>query len=342
VCTFCPVGSYALAGAGSCTKCPAGYSAPINSVSKDACYKVASQRVAEHCDAGSAPIDGACTFCPTGTYALAGDQSCTHCPPGFWAPINSVSKDACYPLSAFRVAEHCDAGSAPIGGACTFCPTGTYALAGAQSCTPCPPGFWAPINSVSPDACYPLSAYHVAEVCDAGSAPQGGKCTFCPVGTYALAGAQSCSHCPSGQSAPINSVSKDACYPVAAHRLAEHCDAGSAPQNGQCTFCPVGTYALAGDQSCTHCPPGFWAPINSVSKDACYPLSAFKVAATCDAGSAPKNGVCTFCPVGSYALAAAQSCTKCPAGFSAPINSVSPDACYPLPAHHNFRDEASL
>jgi hypothetical protein len=90
--------------------------------------------------------------------------------------------------------------------------------------------------------------------------------------------------------------------PLSATRLAEHCDAGSAPQNGACAFCPTGTYAVAGQQSCTHCPPCFWAPFNSVSKDACYPLSAFKVAEHCDAGSAPQNGACAFCPVGPYAI----------------------------------------
>eukprot|EP01034_Spumella_vulgaris_P041502 gene41502-51405_t len=86
------------------------------------------------------------------------------------------------------------------------------------------------------------------------------------------------------------------------------CAAGSVSVNGVCTFCPVGTYALAAAQSCTHCPSGYSAPINSVSPDACYPLAskkvkdlvtcaavgAKKVKATCDAGSAPVDGVCTF------------------------------------------------
>eukprot|EP01034_Spumella_vulgaris_P036001 gene36001-44402_t len=117
---------------------------------------------------------------------------------------------------------------------------------------------------------------------------------------------------------------------VQLEKVAEICAAGSVLKNGVCTFCPPGQYALSGDAACTHCPPGFWSPINSISKDACYPLSAMKTKdLLCPPGSAPENGVCTFCPVGSYALAGSQYCTHCPAGFSSPPNSVSPDACAP-------------
>jgi hypothetical protein len=54
----------------------------------------------------------------------------------------------------------------------------------------------------------------------------------------------------------------------------EICDAGSAPLNGVCAFCPIGTYSLAGDPACTQCPLGFSAPVNSVSAAACYPIVA--------------------------------------------------------------------
>lgn len=256
-------------------------------------------------------------------------------------------------LAMLSAAAACPPGSVPAGDTCAFCPAGTYAVTDSVSCTPCGPGFWAPVNSVSSDTCYPIAAKNAQEFepmtlkCDAGSAPKNGVCTFCPIGTYALAAAAKCTSCPRGYSAPINSASKDACYPLAAMmeemaEMALKCDAGSAPKNGACMFCPVGSYALAGASKCSKCPAGYSAPLNSVSKDACYPLPAMEsdephhdlrgFLVACDAGSAPVNGVCTFCPVGSYALAGAK-CSKCPAGYSAPINSVSKDACYPLPLY---------
>lgn len=168
------------------------------------------------CDAGSVPVNGVCTFCPPGTFALAAAASCTDCPTGFWSPIDSVSPAACYPLARMSVESIYDAGSAPINGVCTFCPPGTFALAAADSCSPCPPGFWSPVDSVSPAACYPLTRMSKGNVaCAAGSAPVNGVCTFCPPGTFALAAAKSCTHCPSGFWAPINSVSPAACYPLA-------------------------------------------------------------------------------------------------------------------------------
>ena len=53
-------------------------------------------------------------------------------------------------------------------------------------------------------------------------------------------------------------------------------------------------------------------------------------AAGCAVGNAGPG--CTPCPIGSYSLAGASQCTSCPSGFSSPIASVGPDACYPLPA----------
>ncbi len=73
----------------------------------------------------------------------------------------------------------------------------------------------------------------------------------------------------------------------------------------------------AGALVCSHCPPDQWSPVNSVSKDACYPLSAMKKSKVnafvlCPAGYAPNdNDVCTACLIGSYALAGSAECTQC-------------------------------
>eukprot|EP01034_Spumella_vulgaris_P039882 gene39882-49293_t len=106
----------------------------------------------------------------------------------------------------------------------------------------------------------------------------------CPAGSTPVNGLSKkvkASSCAAG-STPVNGKTKDALL----------CPPGSAPKNGVCAFCPVGAYALAGAASCTVCPKGFSAPPNSVSPDACFPVTAAKKSAkaTCDAGSASING----------------------------------------------------
>jgi hypothetical protein len=61
-----------------------------------------------------------------------------------------------------------------------------------------------------------------------------------------------------------------------------------------------------------------------------FRASFSNAAAGCAVGNAGPG--CTPCPIGSYSLAGASQCTSCPSGFSSPIASVGPDACYPLPA----------
>jgi len=185
---------------------------------------LSKEATASTCAPGSAPVNGVCTFCPPGSFALASADSCTACPSGFWSPIDSVSAAACYPLSRMSVKATCPAGSAPTNGDCSFCPPGTFALAGADSCTGCPSGFWSPIDSVSPAACYPLARAAVKKTefaCAAGSAPVNGVCTFCPPGSFALAGADSCTGCPSGFWSPVDSVSPAACYPLARRAMSD-------------------------------------------------------------------------------------------------------------------------
>ena len=174
--------------------------------------------------------------------------------------------------------------------------------------------------------------------CPVGNA--GPRCSPCPVGSYSLAGATRCTHCPPGFSCPIASVGPDACYPLPASIHAMLAAVGGCPVGNAgpaCSPCPIGSYSLAGATQCTSCAYGYSCPIASVGPDACYPVSApapvasvpvVPAAGGCAVGNAGPG--CTPCPIGSYSLAGATRCTQCPSGYSCPIASVGPDACYPL------------
>jgi hypothetical protein len=245
-------------------------------------------------------------------------------------------------LVAFTIAQwllvmaaSCAVGNAGPG--CTACPIGSYSLAGATHCTSCPSGETCPIASVSIAACHAIVASSPAPPatttgagCAVGNAGPG--CTACPIGSYSLAGATHCTQCPSGETCPIASVSIAACHAIVSSlnigsrisRLAVGCAVGNAGPG--CTACPIGSYSLAGATHCTSCPSGETCPIASVSIAACHAI----VGAGCPVGNAGPG--CTPCPIGSWSLAGAKQCTSCAPGFSSPIASVGPAACYPLPA----------
>lgn len=226
-----------------------------------------------------------CTPCPIGSWSYAGATSCTPCAPGYSCPIASVGPAACYPLPAGSSALSAATAGCAVGNAgpgCTPCPVGSWSYAGATQCTLCPSGFSCPIASVGPAACYPLPAaaakaafsrLATAAGCAVGNAGPG--CTPCPIGSWSLAGATSCTKCALGYSSPIASVGPDACYPIASNTGAAGCAVGNAGPG--CTPCPIGSYSLAGASQCTSCPSGFSSPIASVGPDACYPLPAAAV-----------------------------------------------------------------
>ena len=126
---------------------------------------------------------------------------------------------------AAPVCVPCAAGTAAQPGAatCAPCPPGTYALAGAASCSLCPAGtFGASAGATSAlcsGACASCAAGStfsaaVATSCPAGSVPSGsalGACAPCGPGTFAPAGAASCSLCPAGTFGSTAGLSSSAC-----------------------------------------------------------------------------------------------------------------------------------
>ena len=102
--------------------------------------------------------------------------------------------------------------------------------------------------------------------CPVGNA--GPRCSPCPVGSYSLAGATRCTHCPPGFSCPIASVGPDACYPLPASIHAMLAAVGGCPVGNAgpaCSPCPIGSYSLAGATQCTSCAYGFHARLPALA-----------------------------------------------------------------------------
>ena len=104
-----------IAGATSCTACPAGSAAPST---------------------GSA----SCNVCPADTFSAPG-SGCGRCPAGFTSGAGSAS---CTPIS-------CGVGHEPFGTACVTCNAGSYSPGGGAKCAACPANTYADQNGS--DAC---------------------------------------------------------------------------------------------------------------------------------------------------------------------------------------------
>jgi hypothetical protein len=206
----CAPGSYSLAGAGSCTACPAGTYGAVSGLTTAGCSGL--------CTAGFAcPLGVACPqflMCPSGSYSLAGAGACSVCPAGRFGSSPAMAAAECSgPCAAgFR----CPANStAPTAFAC---PAGQFSLAGAASCTRCRAGAYGATVGLTTEVCSGLcpagrwgsgglgvvTTPNCSGPCTAGYAcPEGSvnsTAERCGVGRFSAAGAGSCSPCPVGRS----------------------------------------------------------------------------------------------------------------------------------------------
>ena len=215
-CTLCPAG-FTTSGPGtiSCTvPCPAG---TFND------GKIFS-------DSSSGSLLFGCRPCAVGSYSEAPEAHiCVACPEG---QTNNADKSGCQPCAAGTF-------NGSPGGACLFCPTGTWSPAGQQSCVACPAG---QTNNADKSDCQP---------CDAGMSTNGltgQACSICPPGTYSSSGEGSCTACPDGHT---HNAGHLACEPCPAGRYKNF------QTGGLCQPCPVGTFTdQTGTSNCMPIPPG--------------------------------------------------------------------------------------
>lgn len=137
-CSPCPRGTFAAAGASSCTACPPGESTThVGSMDEEACQGACPVGTFGT-DAGLAP----CFPCPRGTFASAGGlTACQTCAPGF----TTLQPNATSQVGATECEEACAAGYVGAFGLapCSACPPGRFApAAGLEECLPCRVGFF--------------------------------------------------------------------------------------------------------------------------------------------------------------------------------------------------------
>eukprot|EP00057_Strongylocentrotus_purpuratus_P010949 XP_011665423.1 PREDICTED: signal peptide, CUB and EGF-like domain-containing protein 1 [Strongylocentrotus purpuratus] len=236
-CSACPSdGYFSLAGAETCTLCPAG----------------------SKCNSST----GTMTACSDGQYSLAGDMTCLECPDGLYCP------------SVYNEPMICPSGHVPFSNqtGCEECGAGTYAYNGTVSCQQCPPGYKCPTAGLDgPIQC--ATGYYANETASQSceQCPEGYRCTsshlspvICPRGSYALAGSTSCTSCGDSEYADSTGLSSCMACPEgyscnSTMASPQICAPGTySPEASKyCLECPDGSYMdLPGQASCAACPAG--------------------------------------------------------------------------------------
>ena len=296
-CTNCPIGTYSLKGAASCTKCPAN-----STNDKEGSTEC---NIKTSCPAGQYLENGKCKTCPPDSYCINNIKN--KCPNGYYDgkegsdDITDCSMDV---AAGYFV-------SYPAASSKTVCSKGTYNEAHtvkygqSSSCKKCKTGYTTQYQGATSE-----SKCEYPTTCPAGQYINGKKCSDCPKGSYCVNGVKT--QCPKPYTkSNIKSDSIDDCYMTVS--------AGSyIAINGATTTtkCPKGTYKEQHDvysgekSSCVPCDVNTTtAGTGAKSKSDC------KIATSCPAGQYLDKDVCKACPAGKYsATAGATSCDTCAAG----------------------------
>ena len=389
MCAACPQGTFSIAGATTCSKCPDGYTtAEEGSSYCDACqegyvwldgfceqqYELDPQAV---CQPGYRPNDnGGCSPCPIDSYGSDG-TNCYRCQTGYTTnKTGSTSCDICeegYYSDNGVCRPHCQAGYYWDGSNCQICAPGSYSSKGSLSCTACSRNSYQPSAGQSTCISCPVgsltesagaTAIEQCNTCYGGYILKDGSCQTCPAGSYADSSSNTCVQCPIGQYSPsegrsacstcpegqtTTALGSTSCSCDTANgyiavgdecRLKQYsceagnywdetegscqtCEAGTFSASGAnyCTACPYGYFnASAGAAVCQACPQGWTTSSNGMTKcDICadgWTMENGQCVTTCPAGQVYNGSACEACPIGSFALKGASSCTLCPQGWT--------------------------
>nr|XP_054760934.1 uncharacterized protein LOC129267226 [Lytechinus pictus] len=337
-CTPCPSGGYfSLAGAETCTLCPAG----------------------SECNSAT----GVITQCSDGQYSLVGDMTCLECPDGLYCP------------SVYNEPMVCPSGYVPFSNqtGCEECGAGTYAYNGTVSCQQCPPGYQCPTSGLDEPTPCPTGYFSSAsgsETCS--QCAQGYYCnstaqTICDLGYHSNAGATSCTECPDGYSCsgpegPV--ICLAGTYAGSGSDSCTSCEAGFyCPLNGTTEHiqCADGYYTTGlNSEECTECTAGYYCTPSSVAPCAAgyYSNGGATSCLQCPGGySCSGTGEPIQCLEGTHSFNGSESCTSCDAGFYCPLNGTvaqiqcpdgyynpgsSPESCLPCSAGYYCTPSSEL
>ena len=110
---------------------------------------------------------------------------------------------------------------------------------------------------------------------------------ICQAGTYGLAGATSCTNCPTGYTSNAGATAQNQCYisvnggkyigsagspnqascPAGKYKAAHIVYYGN---TSSCTTCAAGTYSTGSAASCTRCPSGYTSGAGATAQTQCY------------------------------------------------------------------------
>ena len=413
-CGTCTAGTYSLAGAGTCTSCPSGYTSDKGATAENKCYinveagkyiGTAKTATKSTCAAGTSKAahqvyygsTSSCATCTAGTYSLAGAGTCTSCPSGYTSDQGATAQNKCYikvdagkylGTAKGTAQTSCPAGTASLShnvyygstSQCSKCAAGTYSTAGTAICSVCPNGYTSDEGATAQNKCYikldngqylGTAKSAVKNTCAAGTSKAAhqvyygstSSCATCTVGTYSAQGAGSCTDCPSGYTSLAGATAQNKCYinvadgkylGTAKGTTQTSCAAGkfkSAHQvyygsTSSCDTCAVGTFSTGGAKICTDCPGSYTSAAGATAEDKCYiSVEAGKYIGTaksstktsCAAGTSSSNHTvyygktssCGSCPEGKYSAAGSGTCTSCPTAY--PYSAAGSDSiedCY--------------
>ena len=340
-CGICPAGSYAFAGAASCSQCALGtYSPTAGAQSSALCLS---------CGAGyystvpAATSFANCTACPVGTWSAAltatSNATCTQCGFGTYSStFAATSVSACVGCGPGLYAAVRGL-SSPLN--CSSCPMGTWSGAqvavSAASCVSCGAGYWSSTPGAgSQSVCQPCGAGWYSSIPVLGYQAQ---CMGCPAGTYsttlAATSSAACVPCPAGTySTLVNQSSAAVCVPCGQGYYSTTtgnsnvnqcvaCPAGTwsnllvATSLSMCTSCSSGYYSTATAatliSTCLPCPAGTYNPVYGANSQSycldCLYRTSMRSPISCPAGSSSQ----TNCGAGNVSVLAAEPCAPpCP------------------------------
>ena len=349
--TQCTAGTYAEAGATSCSACPSGYTSDAGATAQNKCYiNVSAGKYIG--TAGSSTQ----TSCAAGKYKAAhtvyygSTSSCDGCPSGYTSAAGATAQNKCYiSVSAGKYIGTANSATQ------TSCAAGKYKTAhtvyygSTSSCDTCPSGYTSAAGATAQNKCY-INVSAGKYIATANSATQtscaAGKykaahtvyygstssCSTCGAGTYSTGGAGSCSTCPSGYTSAAGATAQNKCYisvsagkyiGTANSATQSTCAAGKYKaahtvyygSTSSCSTCGAGTYSTAGAGSCTTCPSGYTSAAGATAQNRCYiNVSAGKYIGTANSSTQ------TNCAAGKYKAAhtvyygSTSSCSTCGAG----------------------------
>jgi hypothetical protein len=337
--TYCPMGSYAPAGATSCILCPVG---SFSATGASACTA---------CNTGTTTPDegtpgsnqSVCNLCAPGyNGSPAGNGCVTSASPTISPTMNPTANPTTPLAAACTPGKYFTPGSSDSGiPNCSLCPVGKYQPQNEQSlCEVCPAGK-ASDNIGSSISCFS---------CSAGTyAPTGSSsCIECGIGEFSKLGASICSKCKEGKYGDESGLST--CLACSAGKFssvegAEYCttcDAGKYSTSGSsiCIDCLANHYSLSG-QMCSLCPEGLTSVTGSSTcigtevlicsagkyndgsmcktTPAGFSTTAGGSLMPCHRGAFSLEGssLCSSCTAGTWSNEMASVCTPCSPGFYA-------------------------